>query len=116
ELGHRGRGPFDGHAPGVAGRDLCAYVAAGIESDHETTLAEEAEEKLRLGMWLMVREGSTEHNLADLLPVVQRHRARRALLVTDDRTPPDLLHDGHLDHAVRLAIVSGPDPLWASAL
>jgi len=116
ELGHAQKVPIDGHAPGVSGRDLCAYVAAGIDSDHETTRAEEAEEKLRLGMWLMVREGSTEHNLAELLPVVQRHRARRALLVTDDRTPTDLLHEGHLDHAVRLAIASGLDPFWAIAM
>src|SRR6185295_12132825 len=65
EVGHRRRVPIDGHAPGVSGKDLCAYVAAGIESDHETTRADEAEEKLRLGMWLMVRQGSTEQNLAE---------------------------------------------------
>ena len=57
----------------------------------------------------MVREGSTEHNLADLLPVLQRHRARRALLVTDDRTPTDLRDEGHLDHALRQAIALSPD-------
>jgi adenine deaminase len=100
----------------VAGKDLCAYVAAGIDSDHETTRPDEAEEKLRLGMWLMVREGSTEHNLAELLPVVERHRARRALLVTDDRTPTDLRDEGHVDHAVRLAIASGLDPIWAISM
>jgi adenine deaminase len=116
ELGQRRRIPIDGHAPGVSGRDLCAYVAAGIESDHETTQAEEAEEKLRLGMWLMVREGSTEHNLAELLPVVQKHRARRALLVTDDRTPSDLRDEGHVDHALRLAISLGLDPFDAIAM
>jgi adenine deaminase len=116
QLGHDRRVPIDGHAPGVSGKDLCAYAAAGIESDHESTRAEEAEEKLRLGMWLMVREGSTEHNLADLLPVVQRHRARRAMLVTDDRTPIDLRDEGHVDQAVRLAIASGLDPIWAIAM
>lgn len=116
EMGQRRNVPIDGHAPGLAGRDLCGYLAAGIESDHETTRAEEAEEKLRLGMWLMVREGSTEHNLHDLLPVVQRLRARRALLVTDDRTPTDLRDQGHLDHALRLAIRAGLDPVWATAL
>src|SRR6266508_3914502 len=116
ELGQRRRVPIDGHAPGVTGKDLCAYVAAGIDSDHETTRADEAEEKLRLGMWLMVRQGSTEHNLAELLPVVQRHRARRALLVTDDRTPTDLRDEGHVDHAVRLAIASGLDPIWAISM
>src|SRR4051794_23871867 len=116
EVGHRRRVPIDGHAPGVSGKDLCAYVAAGIDSDHETTRADEAEEKLRLGMWLMVRQGSTEHNLVELLPVVQRHRARRALLVTDDRTPTDLRDEGHVDHAVRLAIAAGLDPIWAVAM
>jgi adenine deaminase len=116
ELGLDRHVPIDGHAPGVSGKDLCAYVAAGIDSDHETTRPEEAEEKLRLGMWLMVRQGSTEHNLADLLPVVQRHRARRAMLVTDDRTPTDLRDEGHVDQAVRLAIAEGLDPLWAIAM
>ncbi len=116
QLGHDRQVPIDGHAPRVTGKDLSAYLAAGIESDHETTRPEEAEEKLRLGMWLMVREGSTEHNLADLLPVVQRHRARRAMLVTDDRTPSDLRDEGHVDQAVRLAIASGLDPIWAIAM
>ena len=116
ELGLRRGVPIDGHAPGVTGKDLCAYVAAGIESDHETTRAEEAEEKLRLGLWLMVREGSTEHNLKELLPVVRRLDARRALFVTDDRAPNDLLHQGHLDHAVRLAIAEGLDPVSAIAM
>lgn len=116
ELGQRRGVPIDGHAPGVTGKDLCAYVAAGVESDHETTRAEEAEEKLRLGLWLMVREGSTEHNLRELLPVVRRLRARRALFVTDDRAPNDLRDQGHLDHAVRLAISEGMDPVEAIAM
>ena len=108
--------PIDGHAPRVRGKDLCAYLAAGIESDHETTRAEEAEEKLRLGMWLMVRQGSTAQNLAELLPVVRRLRARRAMLVTDDRAPTDLRDEGHVDHALRLAIARGLDPVWAVAM
>jgi adenine deaminase len=116
ELGQRAGVPIDGHAPRVRGKDLCGYLAAGIESDHETTRPDEAEEKLRLGMWLMVREGSTEHNLEDLLPVVQRLRARRAMLVTDDRTPTDLRDEGHVDHALRLAIARGLDPVWAVAM
>jgi adenine deaminase len=116
ELGLRRGVPIDGHAPRVSGKDLCAYAAAGIESDHETTLAEEAEEKLRLGLWLMVREGSTEKNLKELLPVVRRLRARRAMFVTDDRAPNDLRDEGHLDHAVRLAISEGLDPVWAIAM
>lgn len=116
ELGLARGVPIDGHAPGVRGKDLCAYAAAGIESDHETTRAEEAEEKLRLGLWLMVREGSTEHNLRELLPVVRRLRARRAMFVTDDRAPNDLRDQGHLDHAVRLAIAEGLDPVSAIAM
>ncbi len=116
ELGLRRGVPIDRHAPRVGGKDLCGYVAAGIESDHETTCPEEAEEKLRLGMWLMVREGSTEHNLRELLPVVQRLRARRAMLVTDDRTPSDIRDQGHLDHALRQAIAAGLDPVLAVAL
>jgi adenine deaminase len=116
ELGLARGVPIDGHAPGVTGKDLCAYIAAGIESDHETTRAAEAEEKLRLGLWLMVREGSTEHNLRELLPVVRRLRARRALLVTDDRAPNDLRDQGHLDHAVRLAISEGLDAISAIAM
>src|SRR3954469_22361680 len=97
ELGLRRGVPIDGHAPGVTGKDLCPYATAGIESTPETARADEPEEKLRLGFWLMVREGSTEHNLRELLPVVQKHRARRALLVTDDRTPVDLREEGHVD-------------------
>jgi len=116
DLGQRLNVPIDGHAPRVRGKDLCGYLAAGIESDHETTRADEAEDKLRLGMWLMVRQGSTEHNLADLLPVVQRFRARRAMLVTDDRTPTDLRDEGHVDHALRQAIAQGLDPVWAVAM
>jgi adenine deaminase len=115
ELGRRRNVPIDGHAPGVVGRDLCAYITAGVESDHETTRAEEAEQKLRLGMWLMVREGSTEQNLDELLPIVRRLGARRAMLVTDDRTATDLRDQGHLDHALRRAIASGlPVPTAAA--
>ena len=103
----------DGHAPGVRGRDLAGYLTAGVESDHETTDPDEAEERLRRGMWLMVREGSTARNLAALLPVVQRLGTRRALLVTDDRTPTDLRDEGHLDHVVRAAMQLGLDPVAA---
>ena len=106
----------DGHAPGVRGRDLSAYLAAGVESDHETVDPAEAEERLRLGMWLMLREGSTARNLEALLPVVRRLGARRALLVTDDITPTDLRDRGLVDHAVRLAVRQGLDPATAVAM
>jgi adenine deaminase len=102
----------DGHAPGLRGQDLCGYVAAGAQSDHETVAADEALEKLRLGMWLWVREGSMR-NLAALLPVVIEHQPERSGFVADDRTCGDLLHEGHLDHIVRLAVEVGLDPVQA---
>jgi adenine deaminase len=105
--------PIDGHAPGLTGKDLCAYVAARIASDHECTTPDEAMEKLRLGMYVMIREGSATQNLLDLLPVVTPENLRRCMLVTDDRHPEDLLREGHLDHAVRKAIAAGLDPVSA---
>ncbi len=110
----RARGvPVDGHAPGLTGRDLQAYVAAGIRSDHECTRLEEAQEKLRAGMYLLIREGTTEHNLADLLPAVTPQTARRCLLVSDDRHPGDLMDRGHMDYSLRLAVREGLDPVTA---
>ncbi len=102
-----GQGPIDGHAPSLTGRDLAAYVAAGIRSDHECTTQDEARERLRLGMYVMIREGSTSRNLADLLPVVDAATSWRFILVTDDRTPSDLLAEGHMDHLIRLARAGG---------
>jgi len=98
----RGR-PIDGHAPGLSGRDLCAYVAAGIGSDHECTTLNEALEKLRLGMAIMIREGSTAHNLGDLLPLVMPGNASHCFFVSDDRHPADLLERGHMDAILRQA-------------
>lgn len=108
----RGR-VVDGHAPGLEGAALSAYVAAGPDSDHESTTAREALGKLRRGMHLMLREGSAEHNLLDLLPVVNEFNAQNCSLVTDDRHPDELLRLGHLDHAVRLAIGAGVAPVRA---
>lgn len=93
----------DGHAPGLSGRDLCAYVAAGIGSDHECTTLNEALEKLRLGMAVMIREGSTAHNLNDLLPLVMPGNASHCFFVSDDRHPADLLERGHIDAILRQA-------------
>ena len=101
---------IDGHAPGVSGKNLAAYTVTGIQSDHESTTVEEAREKLRIGMWVMLREGSTTKNLRDLLPLVNSKNAGRMFFVTDDRSPRDLLAEGHIDHMVRLAIKSGMDP------
>ena len=105
--------PVDGHAPGLAGKDLNAYVAAGVASDHECTTVEEAREKLRLGMHIMIREGSTARNLRGLLPLVTPENARRCLFVTDDRHPSDLLREGHIDFLLREAIAQGLDPILA---
>ncbi len=105
--------PIDGHAPGLTGKDLAAYIAAGIGSDHECTTLEEAREKLRMGMYVMIREGSTAKNLRDLLPLVTPANARRMMFVTDDRHPGDLIKEGHIDHVIRLAIDQGIDPVLA---
>lgn len=104
---------IDGHCPGLSGRDLQAYIASGINSDHECTKFEEASEKLRAGMYLYIREGTSEHNLLDLLPVVNANSARRCLFVTDDRQPRDLMEFGHLDHSLRLAVNEGLNPITA---
>jgi adenine deaminase len=104
---------IDGHAPGVSGRDLEAYVAAGVGSDHESTGVEEAKEKIRLGLYLMIREASNARNLKTLLPLVTPKNARRILFVTDDRFPNDLLDEGHIDSMIRTAIHQGLDPITA---
>ena len=104
---------IDGHAPGLKGNRLNAYVAAGIHSDHECTTIEEAFEKLQRGMHIMIREGSSEKNLEALLPMINPHTLRRCLFVVDDRSCADLLHDGDVDAVVRKAIQKGFDPFWA---
>lgn len=101
-----GRRRVDGHAPGLSGRELDAYLAAGIESDHECTVLEEAEEKRRKGMWIFVREGSASRNLAALIPAARRGTDRIALC-TDDREPDDILRRGHMNSCVRLAVAEG---------
>ncbi len=105
--------PIDGHAPGLSGRDLCAYVAAGIRSDHEATTAEEAREKLQLGMHIMIREGTTARDLEALLPVVTPSNSSRCMFVSDDRHLPDLLNEGHMNFVIRKAIHLGLDPMTA---
>jgi adenine deaminase len=107
------QGPVDGHAPLLSGKPLNAYRLAGVGSDHECTNLAEAIEKLRLGFYLMLREGSLAKNLTDLLPAVTRANLRRTMLVTDDSHPEDLVHNGHLNHLLRLAVARGLDPLAA---
>jgi adenine deaminase len=106
----------DGHAPGLTGHDLCAYAAAGVMSDHECTTLEEARARIRLGMWLMIREGSAARNLEALLPLVKELHPPRVFFVTDDRDPQDLTSRGHIDSIVRRAIELGLDPIEAIRL
>ena len=103
----------DGHAPGLTGKDLCAYVAVGVGSEHESTTVEEGREKLRQGMYIMLREGSVTKNLDALLPLVDEKNSDRFFFVTDDKHPKDLLEEGHIDSMVRRAVAFGIDPVTA---
>jgi adenine deaminase len=100
----------DGHAPGVSGNALNAYIAAGIRSDHEATTYEEALEKRRRGMWVLIREASNAHNLRDLLPLVKEYGAAHTAFCTDDREPDLLYRDGHIDQMCRIAVQEGIAP------
>jgi adenine deaminase len=100
----------DGHAPGVRGLALNAYIAAGIRSDHEATTYEEALEKRRLGMWVMLREASIARNLRDLLPLVARYGSDRCMFCTDDREPDFIVEEGHINQMVRVAVEAGISP------
>ncbi len=102
-----GQKRVDGHAPGVVGRNLDAYLAAGVESDHECTDIEEADEKRRKGMWIFIREGSASRNLAALIGTVLAHGTDRIALCTDDREPDTLLDSGHVNDCARLAVAAG---------
>lgn len=102
----------DGHAPGLTGKELTGYIAAGIRSDHECVTPEEAMERLAQGMHVMLREGSAAHNLLQLLPAVNQYTVGRCLFATDDRHPEDLIEQGHINHMVKLAIQAGCDMAW----
>lgn len=104
---------IDGHAPGLTGKELNAYLSAGIGSEHEATTTEEGREKLRRGMHLMIREGSSEKNLDALLPLVNDSTYRRCFFVVDDRSCSDLLREGDIDAVVRKAIDRGLEPVRA---
>jgi adenine deaminase len=104
---------IDGHAPGLSGRALNAYLAAGVRSDHECTTYEEALEKRRLGMWIMIREGSAARNLEALLPMVLKFGPDNCLLCTDDREPNELLAEGHINDVLRKAVALGCPPYHA---
>jgi len=105
----------EGHAPGLLGKELAAYIAAGVRSDHESLTPGEAIQKLRLGMALEIREGSAAKNLAALVKPIIKFKldTRHCLLATDDCHPEDLMREGHIDHVVRRAIEEGVDPIKA---
>jgi len=103
-------GHVDGHAPGVLGRALNAYAAAGIGSDHEAYTAEEGRERLRAGMWLLIREASAARNLEALLPLLAEYGPNRIAFCTDDREPEHIADDGHVNAMVRDAVASGIPP------
>ncbi|MDR1875838.1 MAG: adenine deaminase [Synergistaceae bacterium] len=110
-----GNVPLTGHAPGLRGKELCAYLTSGVSSDHECTSPEEALEKLRRGMWLMMREGASSPDLVRLLPLLRDRPelACRCMAVTDDVTAKHLLQVGHMDAKVRIMVREGLDPLVA---
>jgi adenine deaminase len=100
----------DGHAPGLAGRELNAYAAAGIRSDHEAATIEEGRERLRAGMWLLIREASAARNLRALIPLALEYGPHRIAFCTDDREPEHIFDDGHLNSMVRDAVALGVPP------
>ncbi len=104
---------IDGHAPGLSGRELNAYMAAGVYSDHECDTVENALEKLGKGQFIMIREGTAARNLEALMPLLTHQYAHRCMFATDDKHPGDLLEKGHIDHIVREAIRRGADPILA---
>lgn len=103
----------DGHGPVISGKDLNAYVSAGVRTEHECTTPEEMLERLRLGMYIQMREGSAARNLKSLLPVVNKENMRRVFFCTDDRHPGDILTDGHIDNHIRIAVKAGVSPIMA---
>ncbi len=105
--------PVDGHAPGLSGTALNAYLCAGISTEHECTSLEEALEKLQKGQWIMIREGSASKNLAALLPLLNKQYHARCLFACDDRHPADLTGEGHIDAMIRMSIANGTDPVYA---
>lgn len=104
---------IDGHAPGLSGKDLNAYIAAGVYSDHECSDMEDAMNKLRLGQYIMVREGTAARNLEALMPLLTSQYVDRCMFCTDDKHPNDLLEKGHIDYIVKKAISLGADPIVA---
>jgi adenine deaminase len=104
---------IDGHAPGLTGDDLNAYVATGIKTDHECTTVMEMQEKIRLGMYILLREGSASQNLRTLLKGVAKENSHRCLLCSDDRQSKDIYEKGHIDNQLRICVEEGIEPITA---
>lgn len=104
---------IDGHGPQLSGKELNSYIVAGVRTEHECTTVEEARERLRLGMHVMLREGSAARNVIDLLPALNETNISRCMFCTDDRHPEDILTEGHIDNNIRIAIKQGVDPVKA---
>ncbi|MGB5945503.1 adenine deaminase [Paenisporosarcina sp.] len=107
---------IDGHGAGLQKEQIRGYRAAGIQTDHECVTAAEARDRISQGMYVLIREGSAAKNLNDLLPTVTSHNARRFLFCTDDKHLDELVDEGSIDHAIRLAITAGMEPLQAIQL
>ena len=104
---------IDGHAPGIEGKDLAAYVAVGVYSDHECSDTEDAMRKIRNGQFIMVRDGTAARNLEGLVDLLKQPYYDRCLFCTDDKHPSDLLEKGHIDYIIKKAIGYGVDPIVA---
>ena len=103
---------IDGHAPGLSGTDLNAYIAAGVYSDHECADIDDAMKKLKLGQFIMIREGTAARNLEALMPLIKSQKYfSRCMFCTDDKHPSDLLEKGHIDYICREAVAMGADPI-----
>ncbi|MCF7945006.1 MAG: adenine deaminase [Spirochaetia bacterium] len=103
----------DGHSPLLEGKELTAYAASGVKTDHECSTVEEMKERINRGMYVLLREGSAARNLTDLLKGVNRNNSRRCLFCTDDRQPQDILHEGHINNHLRIAVSQGIEPAVA---
>jgi adenine deaminase len=112
-MAHKYKMTIDGHAPGLSGKDLNAYIGAGISSDHECTNKNEALEKLNRGMYIMVREGTSEKNLEELVKIITPENSSRFLFATDDRHPNDLMVEGHINFLLKKAVSLGLNPITA---
>lgn len=104
---------IDGHGPGISGKELNAYSAAGIVGDHECSTVEEMKDRLERGMYILLRQGSACHNLRPLLKGLTPMNSRRCLLCSDDRQPKTMLHEGHLDNHLKICVEEGVDPVTA---